>query len=141
MSRIFWDTMLFVYLLEDNKQFAPQVRKVLARSYERGDTLTTSYLALGEVMAGESPGDDTARTARAVIEEMGFAFLNFDGRCVDTFSRMRSKVGLKAPDAIHIACAAAAGSDLFLTSDTKLLSRRLHVQGIQFIVDLMSPIL
>ena len=141
MSRVFWDSMLFIYLLEDNTEFAPRVTEVLKRSYERGDTLTTSYLALGEVMAGESPGEDTARTARETIEEMGFSFLGFDGRCVETFSRLRSRVGLKAPDAIHIACAAAAGTDLFLTTDTKLLTKRLHVQGIQFIVDLMAPIL
>ena len=52
MSRVFWDTMMFVYLLEGHQEFAPQVRKALERSYERGDVLVTSYLALGELMAG-----------------------------------------------------------------------------------------
>ena len=32
MSRIFWDTMLFVYLLEGHSNFGPQVRKTLERS-------------------------------------------------------------------------------------------------------------
>ena len=52
MSRIFWDTMLFVYLTEGHTEFAPLVGDALEHSYRRGDTLLTSHLALGEVMAG-----------------------------------------------------------------------------------------
>jgi hypothetical protein len=50
-------------------------------------------------------------------------------------------MGLKAPDSIHLACAAAARTDMFLTNDTQLLNRRLHVPGIQFISDFTKPIL
>ena len=133
MSRIFWDTMMFVYLLEGHSKFAPQVRKTLERSYERGDALVTSYLALGEVMAGGAGDTAKAETVRSTIAEMGVSFLPFDGKCVTPFAQLRSVMGLKAPDAIHLACAAAAGVDMFLTGDTQLLNRRLHVPGIQFI--------
>ncbi|MGA1981233.1 MAG: PIN domain-containing protein [Acidobacteriaceae bacterium] len=133
MSRIFWDTMMFVYLLEGNREFAPQVRKTLARSYERGDSLVTSYLALGELMAGAAGDSKKTEWLRATIEEMGFSFLAFDGKCAAPFARLRAELKLKAPDAIHLACAAAAGTDLFLTGDRQLLSRGLHVPGIQFI--------
>ena len=133
MSRIFWDTMMFIYLLEGNKEFAPQIRKTLTRSYERGDSLVTSYLALGEVMAGGAEDTAKAETVRSTIAEMGFSFLPFDRDCAGPFATLRSVSRLKAPDAIHLACAAAAGVDMFLTGDTQLLHRRLLVPGIQFI--------
>ena len=134
MSRVFWDTMLFAYLLDGNPKYVARVRGVLERSYERGDTLITSSLAVGEVMAGKSD-PDTAQLMKATIEQMGFSFLSFDTRCIDTFWYLRSGLKLKAPDSIHIACAAAANVDLFMTGDKKLLGRRLHLNGIQFITN------
>jgi uncharacterized protein len=133
LSRIFWDTMMFVYLVEGNREFAPQVRETLARSYSRGDVLLTSYLALGELMAGGAGDRAKAEAVRSTIMDMGFSFLPFDGDCAAPFARLRSEMGLKAPDSIHLACAAAAGVDMYLSGDRQLLNRRLHVPGIQFI--------
>jgi predicted nucleic acid-binding protein len=43
------------------------------------------------------------------------------------------------PDAIQLACAAAAGIDLFITNDDRL--SKFHVQGIHFITGLdQAPI-
>ncbi len=42
MSRIYWDTMLFIYLLEDHAVYAPRVRQLLERAYKRRDALYTS---------------------------------------------------------------------------------------------------
>lgn len=139
MTRVFWDTMLFVYLLEGNKDYFKQVRFVLKRSYDRGDQLFTSCLAVGEVMAGGPNMSPAAQSAREVIQEMGFTFLPFDETCMETFSRLRSVSKIKAPDAIHLACAGAAGIDLFLTGDKALLRKRPMVPGIQFIADFEHP--
>jgi predicted nucleic acid-binding protein len=133
MSRIFWDTMMFVYLLEGNEEFAPQVRKSLARSYERGDSLMTSYLALGELMAGGAGDRTKIEAVRSTVADMGFSFLPFDGGCAGPFARLRWEMKLKAPDSIHLACAAAARVDMYLTGDKQLLNRKLHFPGIQFI--------
>lgn len=70
---------------------------------------------------------------------MGFSFLPFDEKAVSPFSKLRATTKLRAPDAIHLACAAAAGIDLYLTGDTQLF--KLDVPGIQFIADFNSPIL
>ena len=140
MSRIYWDTMLFVYLLEDNPQFSPRVQALLTRSRQRRDVLLTSYLALGEMMAGvEKSGAMNGQVLRTTLEEMGFAFVAFGAGAVDSFARLRAREKLKAPDAIHLACAASAGTDLFLTGDKQLT--RLDVPGIQFIADFTASIL
>jgi len=81
MSRVYWDTMLFIYLLEGHPTFAPRARQLLERAYRRGDSLFTSYLALGELLAGAEKSPDPAKTLamRNTIEEMGFSCLPFDG--------------------------------------------------------------
>ena len=64
MKRVFWDTMLFVYLLEWHPTYGPLVQTLLARSYERGDILLTSWLALGEMLAGMPSGSERSESPR-----------------------------------------------------------------------------
>ncbi len=141
MSRIFWDTMLFIYLLEDHPKFAGRAREILDRSYQRNDSLFTSYLALGELMAGagKSQAPQTADQVTRVIHEMGFSLLPFDEGAVAPFGLLRSKHKVKIADAVHLACASSAGIDLYLTADTNLF--RLDVPGIQFIANFNSSVL
>jgi uncharacterized protein len=141
MSKIFWDTMLFIYLLDNHPTYSKRVQQLLDRSYRRGDSLLTSCLALGEIAAGaeKSPNRGKAAMIRSTIEEMGFSFLPFGDRAVLPFSSLRAKEKVKVADAIHLACASSSGVDLFLTGDKDLM--RLDVPGIQFISDFTSPIL
>lgn len=141
MSRIFWDTMLFIYLLEDHPEFAERTHEILDRSYQRRDSLFTSYLALGELMAGaeKSSNPQTQNEITHIIREMGFSLLPFDEGAVAPFGVLRSKNKVKVADAIHLACASSAGIDLYLTGDTNLF--KLDVPGIQFIVDFNTRIL
>lgn len=141
MSRIFWDSMLFIYLLEGNPAYVRRVQELLDRSYQRNDSLFTSCLALGEIMAGaqKSPRSGKAAAISQTIEEMGFALLPFDRGAVEPFSKLRANNRLPTADSIHLACAASTGIDLFLTGDKQLT--RLNVPGIHFIADFTLPIL
>jgi predicted nucleic acid-binding protein len=133
--------MLLIYLLEGHPTYRQRADQLLARARRRGDTLFTSYLALGEMMAGaeKSQLPQKAQTIRDILEEIGFTFLPFDKGAVAPFSRLRARERLKIADAIQLACAASAGIDLFLTGDKQLL--RLDIPGIQFIADFNTPIL
>jgi predicted nucleic acid-binding protein len=141
MRRIFWDAMLFIYLLEDYPEFTQRADELLVRSRKRGDMLLSSCLALGEVMAGcerlSQPA--IANDARNTLTEIGFKFLPFDQGAIKIFSQLRGKQRLQVADAIHLACAASAGIDLFLTGDKQLT--KLDVPGIQFIAEFNTPIL
>ena len=135
MSRIYWDSMLLIYLLEENPLYFDRVQWLLQRSYEREDELFTSCLGLGEVMAGAarsaSPGK--FQQIRELIDEMGFSYLPFAEAAVKTFARLRGVDRVKSADAINLASAAAVGIDLFLTGDKDLT--KLYVPGIQFIAN------
>ena len=52
MSRVYWDSMLFIYWLEDHPQYAKQVDAIHSRMKQRQDRLITGAFTFGEVLAG-----------------------------------------------------------------------------------------
>lgn len=136
MSRIYWDTMLFIYWLEDNPQFAKRVGAIRSRMQERNDQLLMGALTFGEVLAGVyrkgAPGlaGETKRLLQSVVAEV----VPFTVETADRYGQIRGSLGLPAVDAIHLASAAQAGTDLFLTNDKRLVGK--FVPGVQFIASL-----
>jgi len=133
VTRVFWDTNLFVYLLEGGA-FAARVRRLRARMLERGDELVTSALTLGELLVrprerSESAARDHETTVRQIA-----TILAFDAACAPRYAAIRADRTIKAPDAIQLACAAGASVDLFITSDDRL--SRKHVPDVKFITSL-----
>jgi uncharacterized protein len=135
MSRIFWDTNLFIYLLEGRGSFFEQVKNLRRAMLSRGDQLLTSALTLGEVLV-KPIEQGNEELARKYIEAISTASLTiaFDTSAAKIYAVLRSDRSLRAPDAIQLACAATAGVDLFITNDARLHSKQ--VEGIQFIVPL-----
>jgi len=136
VSRIYWDTMLFIYWLEDNPQFAKRVGAIRSRMQERNDQLLMGALTFGEVLAGVyrkgAPGlaGETKRLLQSVVAEV----VPFTVETADRYGQIRGSLGLPAVDAIHLASAAQAGTDLFLTNDKRLVGK--FVPGVQFIASL-----
>jgi uncharacterized protein len=134
MTRIFWDSMLFIYLFQKDPTYWERVAFLRKRSIERDDEICTSHLALGEILAGAYRDKDetTARAIREGMTKANIRLLPFDEQSVDLFARIRAEHRTAAADSIHLACAASFGVDLFITGDEKLL--KLRVPGIKFIV-------
>src|SRR5579864_3331781 len=135
MSRIFWDTNLFIYLLEGHGSFSKRVRNLRRAMLERGDQLLTSTLTLGEVLVKpiERGNDALSRTYEEAITASA-QMIPFDSKAARIYAALRGDRSLRAPDAIQLACAAASGVDLFITNDARLQGK--FVPGIQFIVPL-----
>jgi len=136
VSRIYWDTMLFIYWLEDHPQFAKRVGTIRTRMEERQDQLITGAFTFGEVLAGiyRKGSADLARESRLLLEGVVSEVITFSLETAEHYARIRGILGLPPADAIHLASAAQAGADLFLTNDKKLLGKL--VPGIQFIAAL-----
>jgi uncharacterized protein len=142
MSRIYWDTMLFIYWLEENRDFGRRVDAIWSRMRKRDDQLITGALALGELLAGAyRRGADRQRIqdVRAAFENAVSEVVPFTAEAADLFGQIKGSSKVPSADAIHLACAATAGTDLFLTNDKNLLGR--VIPGIQFIAGLDSNIL
>lgn len=137
MSRVFWDTNLFIYLFEDSSPLGDRVRRLRTRMIERGDSLLTSALTLGEILVKptELQRPDLANRYRSAITQVA-NIIPFDTATAPQFAELRANLNLKSPDAIQLSCAAAAGTDLFITNDTRLSN--VSIPGIQFVVSLHS---
>jgi predicted nucleic acid-binding protein len=135
MSRIFWDTNLFIYLFEDYGVLSKAVAQLRSRMLDRGDQLLTSTLTLGEILVKPIERDDS-ELCRKYEQAIATAatVIAFDVKAAKVYAALRSERSLKAPDAIQLACAASANVDLFVTNDGRLQGKQ--VGGIQFIVPL-----
>ena len=109
---------------------------------ERNDQLITGALALGEVLAGAyKRGADRQRIqdVRAALGSAVSEVIPFTADAADLFGQIKGSRKIPSADAIHLACAATAGTDLFLTNDKNLVGR--VIPGIQFIAGIDSNVL
>jgi uncharacterized protein len=141
VSRIYWDTMLFIYWLEDHPQYAKQVGAIRARMEERGDQLITGAFTFGEILAGayRKGATQVATESRRLLKEVVTEVVPFTIEAADHYAQIRGALGLPPADAIHLASAASVGTDLFLTNDKRLVGK--IVPGIQFIASLETQLL
>ena len=133
MARIFWDTNLFIYLFEDNAEWGGRVIEFRKRMLQRRDELLTSYLSLGEALTKPREAGDT------VLEKSYLTFfvsghvelIPFELEAAKRYADIRSRERIRPADAIQLACAAAAKTDLFVTNDNRLAG--VVVPGITFV--------
>ena len=135
MSRVFWDTNLFIYLFEGSGAMSQRVVQLRESMRSRGDQLITSALTLGEVLVKpiRSGQPDLVRAYEEAITQTALV-VPFDAKAARIFARLRSTRTVSAPDAIQLACASVAGTDVFITNDERL--QRNQVEGVQFVVSL-----
>jgi len=135
MSKVFFDTNVFVYLFEDYEPFSSMVDAVWRRMVRRSDKLVTSAMTLGELLVKPSKlgqaslveqYDHAIRTRAQVI--------SFDPQVAWRYASLRSTHNIRNADAIQLACAAHFGVDLFITNNKHL--HKLDVPGIGFIAPL-----
>lgn len=133
MSRIFWDTNLFIYLLEDYGIHSQRALQLSRRMLQRGDELITSTLTLGEVLVKpREAGNDALANRFEELIVRNAELVMFDEKAARVYSQIRKDRTVKIADAIQLACAATANVDLFITNDESL-SRRMVPAGVKFI--------
>jgi predicted nucleic acid-binding protein len=136
MNRVYWDSMLFIYLLEANPVFGARTQLLYDGMSRRGDILCTSVFTVGEVLTGPRRLNDAAgvKGLKAFFGSKEIEILPFTIEAADRYSMIRADTRVRQADGIHLASAAAAGVDLFITNDGKL--RKLKIPGIRFFGDL-----
>ena len=138
MTRIFWDTHLFLYLFEGGTS-ADDVKRLRERMLARGDKLFTSSVTMAEILvrpvaAGVGVADvyETAIARAATI-------LPFDATAARHYAALRAEPTIDPTDAMQLSCAAAAGIDMFITNDDRLSGK--VVPGVKFITSLSRAFL
>lgn len=141
MSRVYWDSMLFIYLLEERPGYFKKVKRIHQAMLRRGDVLCTSVFTFGEVLTGLRKQKDEAgiRGVKEFMLSDEVIILPFDLDAADRYSLIRAETRVSQADAIHLATAAASGVDVFITNDDKL--RTLAIPGIKFFADLEGKVI
>lgn len=133
MARIFWDTNLFIYLFEHNPEWSERVVEFRRRMLARKDELITSYLTIGEAITKPAERRDTAleKSYLNFFVNGPVELVAFEMEASRRYAEIRSRERIRPADAIQLACAAAAKTDLFVTNDNRLSG--MVVPGITFI--------
>ena len=135
MSRIFWDTNLFIYLLEGSGERARRVVTLRERMLARGDQLYTSALTLGEILVKPAEaGNTNLQLEYEQALSAGAVIVPFDQPAARAYAIIRKDRSIRPPDAIQLACAVNAHVDLFITNDERLSQK--VIPGIQFVTSL-----
>jgi predicted nucleic acid-binding protein len=140
VSRIFWDTNLFIYLIEEFGNLSERVIKLRKRMVERGDELYTSALTLGEILIKPmEAGDETLARRYESALLRGAVIIPFDVEPARLYAAIRKDRTIRPPDAIQLACASHARVDLFITNDERLSAK--SIPQIQFVSSLQRTFL
>jgi predicted nucleic acid-binding protein len=140
VSRIFWDTNLFIYLIEDHGDLSKRVALLRKRMIERSDELYTSALTLGEILVKptEAGNELLCRRYEAALRQ-GATIISLDVEAARLYAGIRKDRTIRPPDAIQLACAAQARVDLFITNDERLSMK--SIPRIQFVTSLQRAFL
>ena len=132
---------MFIYWLEDHPRYGNRVQEIFERMRNRQDQLCTSTFAVGETLVGfhKRGALETAARVRNFFRQDSVEIIPYTLETADLYAEIRAGSGLSSADSIHLACAASAGTDLFLTNDKNLVGK--VIPGIQFIAGLDSSIL
>jgi predicted nucleic acid-binding protein len=136
MSLVYWDTMVFIYLLQEHPVHFRTVERIREQMEARGDKLCTSVFTVGEILVEpyRAQRAETITAIRAAFADPEIKLLEFSPEAMDRYARIRAQNRVSPADAIHLACAATAGVDLLITNDERL--HKLIIPGIRFITGL-----
>jgi len=124
-DRVYVDTNLFVYVVEQIKPFASQVQPLFLAADQGEIILITSLLALAEtlVMPCRKKDDVLIRTYRDLfsLPSSGLLVVPLSASILEDAARLRATISsLHLPDPIHLATASSAQCDRFVTNDKRL---------------------
>jgi predicted nucleic acid-binding protein len=132
---VYLDTNIWIYAYENDPLFGPSARRLFQGLRSGKHRLASSLFVLGELLVLPTQKQNTFALAsyRKLFAATELALLPHNLAATQAYAEIRAAQRLKPLDALHLATAAAAQVDLFVTHDTKLLPRT--IQGIGAIVD------
>ncbi len=122
-KRVCFDANVFIYLMEGFPSLEASLQDIRDSVFHSESSICTSELTLCEVLVPAFRADNTVLLAlyRQFIEKSGaFELIPTARETYVRASLMRAQLGLKTPDAIHMATAIESGCSAFLTNDESM---------------------
>lgn len=119
-KRVYLDTNIFIYLIEGNDRYQG-ITNELAKSLSNDDfEAFSSHITLTEILPPlVKRGDEDVISATIdLLKDSGLTSLAAaDADVCIQAGFLRGELGMKTPDAIHVATAVSQRCDIFLTND------------------------
>lgn len=126
------DSMIFIYLFEDDIRFIDKVHPILKNAERGGSSLITSVISVAETLSPSKYLSDNitpVKIQRFFHETQGLTVFPIDWNIAVEAAHLRCKNRfLKTPDSIQLATAMIHHADIFITNDVKL--KNLSLPGI-----------
>ncbi len=124
--RIAFDSNVLIYLIERSDARAEAVASVIDDLAASGSTGVLASIGVAEVLAGPARKDDPVgfEMLASALRDLGFGNPVLDRVAAEDAAWISGRTGARLPDAVHLACARAAGATAFLTNDRRIRSRR-----------------
>jgi len=135
--RLYLDAMVWIYAFEGKSALSAPARQLFSRIEASQHTVLVSHFLLAELLVVPIRNDDKfsiARYRHLLAPSPTMEVLSFGMEAALRFAELRAAHRVKSPDAIHLALAASAGADAFITTDDRL--NKLSIPGIGLIGDL-----
>jgi len=124
-QKIYLDTNIFIYAIEGSVGFGGTLTEIFSR-FDLGEaTSFTSELALAEALVRPFEKDDVQiqRIYQERIRSSStLTVVPITRQILVEAARLRSRVRLKMPDAIHAATAYSVGCGVFVTNDSRFVA-------------------
>jgi predicted nucleic acid-binding protein len=132
-AKVYLDANILIYIVEKHPQWGGLLQPLLEAAHLRRLTLMTSHLSVLEclVIPTREQNNQLIQAYREHLFESDLVLLAITLDVIQTSVNLKaSHVGLKTPDAIHLATAMLHQADLVLTNDAdwgKVLPQRVQL--------------
>jgi predicted nucleic acid-binding protein len=120
VSGVFWDSNLFIYLVENVAPYVTQVELLVQHMRQKRLPLITSALTVCETLVKPTREQRTDLILHYQHLFDRIPLISIDASIAPLFAEVRSQRQIKGPDALQLACALRAGASIFLTNDERL---------------------
>lgn len=120
---VYLDSNVFIYAVEGFAQHRPFIEELFRQIDGGRIDAVTSELTMAEVLVKpfEAGREDIGDLYRELLQTSGhLTVVPIDRSILMQAARYRSVLGVKLPDAIHVATALAANCDVLLSNDQKI---------------------
>ena len=117
------DTAIFIYFIEENPRFLPEIVRLFKEANEGRRDLITSALTLLEVLVVPYRAGNRLLAERyeaLLTRSRGIRLVELSHDQLRAAAQLRAATSVKTPDALQLVAAISTGCTTFLTKDRRL---------------------
>jgi predicted nucleic acid-binding protein len=123
VGRVAVDTAIFIYFIEENPRFLPQILPLFKQADQGKRELITSALTLLEVLVVPYRAGNrhlAERYEALLTRSRGIRVVELSHDQLRAAAQLRAATNVKTPDALQVVAAISGGCTTFLTNDRRL---------------------